>query len=338
MAMRLGGPAPDRPAGTIVNDFFGIRSSDNGRVALGAVVTEPGPSTKQVLYWGTPGNLQVAVEGNAPGTTAQFSRFDAPAVNRLGHIAFNAHLTGASIDDSNNEGIWIATPTAVELVARIGDQAPGTPIGTKFSANDNTQEDQWDPLTEPTINSSGQIAFRARFDGLADATNNWGIYAGDAGSLQLLARSGDAAPGAGAGVTFKGSVPGGEWIAPFQSPIINDLGQVAFVAALAGPGLEEYGNKAIYATDASGELHLIVREGQMFDVGGGDLRHVSSLGFASYDDSVMGSTSFNSQGQLVFTLSFGDGSNGIFIATVPEPTLTAMILLAGPLLLRRRRL
>jgi hypothetical protein len=337
LVFRMGGAAPDAPAGTIVNGYHRLASSENGKLALAATITEPSQPYYQAIFAGSADDLKMAAYRDAPGANAEFSFFEQPVINRSGTVAFNARLVGADVDDSNDEGIWVGAPGALQLVARIGQDAPGTPAGTKFSANDHLREDQWDPLSDPTINSSGQIAFRARFDGAADETNNWGIYAGAPGDLRLIARSGDVAPGI-AGAHFKGSIVGAEWMSSFQSPIINDAGEVAFLANVEGAGIEDNQDQAIYATDMAGALHLIVREGQMFDVGGGDVRRVSSVGFTSYDDSITGSSSFNAQGQLVFYLSFEDASNGIFIATVPEPGLgLAVVVLAGLYLRRRAR-
>ncbi|MEM7625611.1 MAG: hypothetical protein AAF333_08285 [Planctomycetota bacterium] len=50
-------------------------------------------------------------------------------------------------------------------------------------------------------------------------------------------------------------------------------------------------------------------------------------------------TVFNDPGQLVFTLRFTDGSDGVFVATIPEPTsaaAAALVLLTGLFSLRRR--
>jgi len=140
------------------------------------------------------------------------------------------------------------------------------------------------------------------------------------------------------GAKLKGSVSGAEWMAPFYSPIINDAGQVAFVATLEGPGIEEYQSRALYATDTAGLLHLIVREGQMFDVGGGDLRRIASVGLNSEDASENGSSAFNSSGQLAFYLSFEDTSNGVFVATVPEPVMASWFVLMLLSSKRRKRL
>jgi hypothetical protein len=338
LVIRTQGQAPGAPIGSVVNDFFNVRTSDNGNIALGASISGPGPvQNRHVVYSGTSGNLQMVASGAAPGTSAEFSFFTGVAINDAGVIALNAHLSGVDVDDANNEGIWVGSAGGLELVARVGDQAPGTAAGTKYSANDGQREDQWDSLTEPLINSSGEIAFRARFDGAADATNNWGIYAGAGGDLTLIARSGEIAPGAGPGVVFKGSIDGAEWIAPFGSPAINDAGQVAFLASLSGPGIGEEYNPSLFASAADGTLHLIAMPGQMFDVGGGDLREISGVGFTSYDDSVNGSTTINSAGQIVFALSFMDGSNGVFIATVPEPGAGLLLVIAAALGLGRRR-
>ncbi len=45
-------------------------------------------------------------------------------------------LNGTGVDDTNNRGLWSGTSGALTLVARTGDQAPGTDIGTVFESFD----------------------------------------------------------------------------------------------------------------------------------------------------------------------------------------------------------
>jgi hypothetical protein len=108
--------------------------------------------------------------------------------------------------------------------------------------------------------------------------------------------------------------------------MMNENGQVAFVAALSGDG-----GKGIWAENPGGELHLIAREDTMLDLGGGDTRHVERLFLEA----------FNDDGIILLEARFADGSAGIFtsdLVAVPEPTPLALLLSALMGLAMRRRI
>src|SRR5262249_15116638 len=77
---------------------------------------------------------------------------------------------------------WVGATSELTLVARRGDHAPDTSSGVNFS-----------DLDYPTLNSSGQVAFRAELTGSGVGTaNDRGIWATDeTGALNLIARPGD---------------------------------------------------------------------------------------------------------------------------------------------------
>jgi hypothetical protein len=105
-----------------------------------------------------------------------------PVLNDAGQVAFITELAGTSVNSSNDEGIWLGKPDALALMARRGDPAPGTSNGVRFG-----------DLDYPTLNSAGQIAFRAALNGSGiGSSNDRGIWATDlTGILQLIARVGD---------------------------------------------------------------------------------------------------------------------------------------------------
>ncbi|MGF1607346.1 MAG: choice-of-anchor tandem repeat NxxGxxAF-containing protein [Rhodothalassiaceae bacterium] len=124
-----------------------------------------------------------------------------------------------------------------------------------------------------------------------DGTNDFGIFT----SSGLVARAGEQAPGTGGAV-----------FSDFVSPNLNDAGEVAFESVLTGAGVGITNNSGIFAQLADGTLELILRKGDMFDVGGGDLRTIAGLNlFDGLDDN---------GGDLAFLASFTDGSQGLFTA------------------------
>ena len=103
---------------------------------------------------------------------------------------------------------------------------------------------------------------------------------------------------------------------------------VAFVSALTGPGVNESNNHGLWATDPTGELRLILRKGDPFEVAPGDWRTVGAIGLGEA----------NERWQLTFLAEFGAGLQGILVAQVPEPVPGAMLaLIALRALVHRRR-
>src|SRR3990170_5463730 len=136
-------------------------------------------------------NLEVVVkEGDqAPGTPlgTVFNGFGTPSLNASGEMAFVGTLTGPGVTSANNAGIWGADGAGgLRLIARDGEQAPGTPLGTVF-----------DSFNDPVLNAAGEVAFNAFLTGPGvTSTNVRGIWLSDGlGSVRLIARDGDQAPG-----------------------------------------------------------------------------------------------------------------------------------------------
>lgn len=108
-----------------------------------------------------------------------------------------------------------------------------------------------------------------------DGSNGVGVWSGTSDGPRLIARKGDPAPGTPAGVSF-----GWSQVDEFV-PTLNDAGQVAFLAALTGPGVSSASDRGIWATGPPGKLELVIREGDMLEVGPGLFRTVAGLCFAS---------------------------------------------------------
>ena len=101
-------------------------------------------------------------------------------------------------------------------------------------------------------------------------------------------------------------------------PGINRRGQTAFTATLSGGNVDETNDEGLWATDLDGELHLVVRTGDLFDVDDGPsivLKTVRSLSFFSGwgNESSVGS-GFNDRGQIAFQADFTDFSSGVFVS------------------------
>jgi hypothetical protein len=199
LVARSGNQASGLPSGVYYSGFpqFGMPALNNiGQVAFGAYLGGSGVdlTNYQGIWVGATNNLTlVARNGSqAPGTlsgvkfaSVNSNLFELP-LNDAGQIAFTAPLTGSGVDANNNQGLWSGSAGNLALVARKGDQAPGTPAGVNFLFIDET----W----TLKLNNSGQTAFRAGLtgNGVVLDTNHLGIWATDQhGDVQLIARMGD---------------------------------------------------------------------------------------------------------------------------------------------------
>ncbi len=129
----------------------------------------------------------------------------------------------------------------IRTVALSGQQVPGAPEGVNISGF-NTRA--------PALNDLGQTAFMAS---LTDSGVDSAILSEGSGSLALVARKGDQAPGTASGINYN--------FFQFGSPLppLNNVGQTAFKARLTGNGLDSTNNHGIWATDRSGILQLVAR-------------------------------------------------------------------------------
>lgn len=318
--MREGDDVPGRP-GVKYADWTGADTpvlSPGGKVAFGTGVRGPGFGQVSLppvaVLAGTPGNLSVVAMTNdpAPGTTTTIrttSTFSDVRVNNKAEVLFGALLNDGS------RALYAGAAGNVHLVARTGEPAPGLEAGNNFSFFYGTD-----------FNDRGDVAFHADVD--PAGTYRHGIFLSKANDvLSLVAAEGEAAPGAGSYVQF------GNF---FSDPVMNKDGQVAFFASLGGPaarGPDDYG---IFATGHNGDLRLIARFGDTFEVGPGDVRTIEALS----PNGLLGIhvLTFNDDSDLSFMIRFTDGSEGLFNARVlPEPGVAGVVGLIVVAALGRRR-
>lgn len=316
LVAREGDSAPGTGGGeTFSGPFRSVSLNDQGEVAFEALV---GPGVNEGIFSNAGGTLSLVVrDGDAApgvGDGVSFIALDAPVLNNQGEVAFTGFLTGPDITSSNRSAIFSNTGGDLSLAVREGDAAPGTEDGTSF-----------DSLGDAELNDQGEIAFQAelRGDGVTNL-NNSAIFSDAGGTLSLVARTGDAAPGTEDGVLF----------AFFGDPALNNQGEIAFEALLAGGNANNVG----IFIESDGILSLLLRKGDLVDLGDGDLATIIALSFIN--------DGFNDAGQLAFTASFSDGRDGFFLATPdgvvsPVPLPAALPLMAsglmGLVMIARRR-
>jgi hypothetical protein len=350
-----GSQAPGMPVGVnfsrLIN-FLQFSLNNLGQTAFWGALTGSGVnSTNNVGLWSERSGSLVLVArkgGQAPGmpdgvvfSGSLFAAFTNPALNSAGRTAFAGRVAGAGIDFTNDQGIWSEASGSLALVVRSGTPAPGTPTGVNFRSF-------FSRYTSPVLNDAGEVAFFALLAGPGvNPTNNLGLWAGASGSLALVARMGDHAPGTEEGVVF-GHIANVSGHTPndVRHAILNAAGQTAFFSPLRGSGINDSNDRGIWATDRSGVLQLVAREGDLLEVAPGDFRTISNLTFlANGSDFSTGNSdgrpsAFNNLGQLAFNAAFTDGTSGIFVSNrvaVPEPSSLLPAALAGVGLLCQRR-
>ena len=209
LVARTGSQAPGAPSGVNFRidptlELFSPVLNEAGQTAFYGGLTDG-----SVGIWSEgSGSLNLVARGGvqAPGAPAgvnlSFSagldpfNLDWPKLNDAGQTAFVGALTGAGVTTTNNWGVWSNGSGSLDLVARAGDQAPGTPSGVNYGVS----------TVGPAVgglNDAGQIALWANLAGSGVVGDqNFGVWSGGSGSLMLVTRSGDHAPGTPSGVNF----------------------------------------------------------------------------------------------------------------------------------------
>ena len=187
-------------------------------------------------------NLVARAGSQAAGVSdgGNYSFLGLPVLNGNGQTAFNANLIGIGVDDSNNVGIWFEHSSGLKLIARRGDQAPGTPSGVLFNG-----------LAPPVLNDAGQTAFWAGLIGPGLTLTSTGFWSEGSGTLDLVVRAGDYALGTPSGVKYSGFV---------DSPVLNAAGQIAFLGLLSGSNVDSSNNRGIWS-ETFNDLELVARQG-----------------------------------------------------------------------------
>lgn len=336
---REGFTAPGLPAGTAFSGLPLASHNGSGHVAFNA--------NNGGGIWSTrSGSLELIVkagdDASAAGAGYVFDFLDNPAQNAAGDLAFRASVnndppgtpphkkkfehgiwkdTGAgpallvatSLDPSvdrlslpaiDRDGVvtyWYAGPATQGIVvegkgaiARDGLIAPGT---SAFYSG-----------VSPVFahNVFGQVAFRSQLAGPgANTENNSGLWRYDRDAVEAVALESEPAACLGPDVEY----------AVFGDVLLSHAGRVAFVARLRGNAVNQADNRALFAMDQTMQLVPVIRTGQQFDVGVGEMRTVKTVTF-THESTETGYGPFAADGTLVFTMTFTDLTGGVFSARV----------------------
>jgi hypothetical protein len=161
--------------------------NDDADVAFMAAVGGTGVSeaNDRALFKGYRGSVSAfAREGDpAPGAPAGVrygTFFNAPALNDARDVGYVAALVGEGVTASNDRAVFAGSTERPRMVARTGDQAPGTPDGFTFRG-----------FQEPALAAGGGVFLADLAGPGAGAANDLGLFSFDyRRGLSLIVREG----------------------------------------------------------------------------------------------------------------------------------------------------
>jgi hypothetical protein len=241
---------------------------------------------------GTSGaTVQARAGSAAPGTGgATFKEFERPTLYD-GGMAFRGFLNtnGDNAADTKGQGVWAGAFGSLLPVVRTGDtsaEIPTIPVGS-------TVNSVWSPFS----NAPGSITMRVS---LLDsgAVETRAILGSTGGTLRVIAKVGDAAPGL-AGETFVN----------FDHPVIGDGDQIAFAAST------NTGSYGVWRqAPGGGALSLIMKVGDTISTSEGNkvISKISLPGGTS-EDRKFESRCMDASGRLLIHVTFPDGSTSLLL-------------------------
>lgn len=246
---------------------YGLYVGPAGHVAFGENLGGPGvDTTNNSAFWtqlepGGPLSL-VSREGDqAPGYAPGVVRVgDQPLggrPNARGEVTFTHFLDGPGIDSTNNQAIWSGRPGEVTVRVRKGDPAPQAGAGVSFNGFFGFMEQGPDA-----------IVFDSVLTGIGvNSTNDRAVWTESGGSIDLVAREGQQAPGLGANQVFDSF-----W--PYQ---FNEAGAL-ISSHVRGDGIDGSNDQGVWLS-RNGTLELLVWDGDppVIDDPGVTLDHVLAV-------------------------------------------------------------
>jgi hypothetical protein len=187
--------------------------------------------------------LVADVGDSAPGSIGgSFTAFGHPQINASGQVAFVGFTNGLIAES----GMWLtkaSNPQQLALIIGHDYPVPGAPADVRFA--------DFDPsFHHPLLLDSGDVAFSAPLAGRS--FTGLGIFRLVDGAIQRILVEDDAAPGLPNGITA---------LTLSNLIAVSPNGEIAFHAALAGPGVTPANDRALYRSNANGVPSLVLREG-----------------------------------------------------------------------------
>lgn len=349
LVVSTGDTAPETAGATFFGFSYPSSFNDKGELAF----TGNFGSDGEGVFKTSGSDLELLARNNDSGLSGgfDFSEFSAPVINNDGTTAFRGDRKS-----SNDFGIFKATNTELQQVAREGDAAPG------ISGFEHLI------LGDPRLNDSGDLAFSSLIAKPGETINEAiaTIFRETDGNVDLFVREGDEAPGTSDGTFGQLGAPvvnnsdGIAFGAFFEEPgassgkrgifadignglglvartgdvapgadgiefnffgryALNDEGDIAFSSTLSGSGVTRDNDLGLFFKPADGPLELVLREGDLLEIAAGDNREVTDFNLVS------NGAFLNNSDQIAFEAEYavdvGGSRSGIFTASI-EPTPT----------------
>lgn len=243
--------------------------------------------------------------GAADGVEFAFNMF--PSIGGS-TVAFSA--TTIDINGLYGSGIWADRGEGLEKIAASGDALLSDQSDRIFTMLGSGYE--------PAVNSRGDVSFQAWSNevGAGAVGSNPGLWIDYAESgLTSIVQRGELAPGLEAGTEFDRP----------SEPALLSNGDTLFTASLRGDSITDENRLSLWRYDEEGVLTLLLRTGDLLELGNGDRRQVAYFAFAGLgtgtDDGK--SRSFNDAGQIALSVNFTDETSGVVLyhpTAIPEPS------------------
>ncbi len=277
--LAFAGQAMPEGGGTF-NQFTDLALNDNGQVAFSCLLVS---TSIYGVYLADGNSVSLLAKGGqaSPDNNGQILTFGAttPALNNKGEIAFVAMLSGTAGGNGDNLALFRADTNGLTQLARKGETVPG---------GNGRFLDFGPGLAKAVINSNSAVAFIANITGSSGGTaDNAAVYIVNGTNLIQVARKGQAAP------------DGNGTFASFGYPALNNRGQLAFTATLAGTKGGSSDNEGIFVTDPALRITQAVRSGMK--IGSETLARPSFVAGPNPG----GVSGFNDEGDLAFWAALG---------------------------------
>lgn len=265
----VGDPAPGFPQGVAyMRLILGRMIGSDGDFGYHATVI--GPASSYAMYRYTNQEVQPvlfvgdAAPGLPDGVVVAHIPPTAPAVATSGDIVFTTSLSGPDVTLANDAALWAEGGSIVSLVAREGDPAPGGASGSVFFGSDFARQQA----------AGGEFAlFTSQTTGMPDSN---GLWLREPAGLSLITRGGSQVPGAATDIAFASFTNVSDANYP-PHIAMNADGRLAFTAMISGPGVTQWNNMGVWATDPERRIRKLVRTGDSVEVAPGITRIISTV-------------------------------------------------------------
>ncbi|MGB8168743.1 MAG: FG-GAP repeat protein [Chthoniobacteraceae bacterium] len=292
-----------------------LGSAGQGRAQNDAFVTAKATldDKRVVLLSIAPDGTQTDLEGSGDDFSAiisgaKWAGFGPPAAGGTGNMIAAAaalKIGAGNITAKNDAGIAVGSGAAFfDLPIREGNLAPpGISDGPNYAA-----------FFDPVVNAEGRIAFLATLSGGdVKGSNKTALFSGPPSAVKRIARLGAPA------LSATGDPLADAFWSGFETIALPDGGRAIFVAKLSGKGAKASDKLGLWAEDANGLPHLVLRTGSNIPLPGGGSKTLTSFELLDAPRGSFGARrSYNSFGSVAVRALFGaDKSEALLRLDLP---------------------